>query len=456
MGDTQQKHRLNIVNRDEFPTFEPSPKSVYRTKRKVKSVKLKMISHDEVYKKQKAKGTQIDIINPEIYVNNKKPIDGIFSPLFGADTTQDTPVYTCECRKLVGGTNRGRICPECGTECRSIEADLRICGYIDIAPYHIMTYHGYNAMSSIIKNLKEVISTVKKINIRGKIVDDGVYTIMDLYDEYDEKFYPITGIEKKYAFTSKIPVFTSRLRPLMRMGSNMTILDVNKWYLSIVKSRNILNSSMIIHLNPKIEIQRTLNQIQQDFNEICSHVVLQNSGKSGVFRRMLAAGRVDYSSRMVISLGTDLKPHEVDIPYQTAMVIYEEEIVNYLSRLENISISKAISSYLEAQNHRDDRFVRVINQLLKQGSGVWALINRNPTINESGILYVRVRGIHDDTNDYTLHLPPDILPLLGADLTKVAFLVEVRYGSNSIQEQFGERLTNGVHMNSYGLTVKVI
>ena len=68
---------------------------------------------------------------------------------------------------------------------------------------------------------------------------------------------------------------------------------------------------------------------------------------------------------------------------------------------------------------RNEKFVKIINQLLKSKQGVWALINRNPTISESSILYVRVRKIHDDGTDMTMHMPPDILPLLAADFDKV-------------------------------------
>lgn len=414
------KGKLNIINRDRYHSFMKSPVTTYQTNKKVESVRFKMISHDEKYEEQKKKGIQIDITNPEIYVNNKKPIDGIFSPLFGADTTQDTPVYTCDCRKLVGGTNRGRICPDCGTECRSIEADLRSTGYISIKPFHVMTFHGYNAIKSVIKNLDDLITTVKKIDLKGKIVHDGNLTIMDIYEYYDELIYPHTGLEKKYAFTSHIPVISARLRPLMRSGYKINMLEINKLYLSIIKLSRELKAISLIRLNPKIEIQKTLNQIQQDFNRICELIIEQVNGKTGVFRKMLASGRIDCSSRMVISLGSTLKPNEIDIPYVTAMYIYEEEIVNILHRLKDIPISKAISMVMEAQNERDEKFVKIINILLNSKYGIWALINRNPTINETGIFYVRVRNVHDRGDDMTLHLPPDILTPLGADLTKVA------------------------------------
>lgn len=414
---SSEKGRLNIINRNEFRNFQPSPIIPYRVKTRIKSVKLKKISHDEKYAALKKKGLNIDITSSEIYVNNKKPIDGIFSPLFGADTTQDAPVFSCDCHKLTGGTNLGRVCPDCGTLVRSIEADLRLTGYIDIAPYHVLTYHGYKGFCRVMKDkgMDDIIKSVKRINVNGKIIDDGKPTIMDLYNNYEDEYEELVGIEKKYAFTSKIPVYSARLRPLMHFGMNMTILDVNKAYLSIIKSSNILKTAPLFHLDRGVEIQRTLNQIQQDFNAVFAHIEEQTNGKSGIFRRSLASGRIDFSARMVISLGIDLMPHEIDVPYSTMMVLYEGEIANYLSKLENISISKAITLVQENAIQRNEKFVKIINQLLKSKYGIWGLINRNPTISESSILYVRIRKIHDDPSDVTMHMPPDILALMGAD-----------------------------------------
>lgn len=410
------KGRLNIVNRDEYRCFQPSPIEHYKVKSVIKSVHFDHISHDERYRKLKERGLNIDIVNPEIYENKKRPIDGIFSPLFGADTTQDAPIYTCDCHRLTGGSNLGRICPDCGTEVRTIEADLRITGYIDIAPYHVLTFHGYNAMSKIFKNMPDIIKTVRKINRAGKIVDNGIPTIMDLYDDYDELYAHRTGLPKDIVFMSKIPVYSARLRPLMQTNMTVTILDVNKKYLSITNLRNVLQTTKLLpDFGRDIEIQRTLNQIQQDFNDICDIVLEQCNGKTGVFRRALASGRLDGSSRLVITLGPDLMAHEIDVPYQMMMVQYEEEIANYLMWLQNIPIAKAIAMVEENQTIRNELFVKIINQLLREGHGVWVLDNRNPTISESGIQYVRIRKIHDDPTDMTLHLPQDVLALLAAD-----------------------------------------
>lgn len=413
----QVKGRLNIVNRDSYRSFLPSPIIEYKMDRKITKVRIKRIAHDEVYEDLRAKGLQIDITSPEILVNGKRPIDGIFSPLFGADTTQEIPIYSCDCRKLTGGANLGRRCPDCGSIVRSIDANLELCGYVDIAPYHVLTFHGWTAFCKAFKEatMRDIITSTKHINVKGKIVEDGKPTIMSLYKDYEDKYEELLGLPKKYAFMSKIPVYSARLRPLMRTGRKMTILDANKQYLSIIECRGILKTASIMRLRREIEVQKTLNQIQQNVITIFDLVQEQLNEKKGVIRQSLIAGRVDYSARVVIALGTTLQPHEVDVPYSLMMTLYEEEIANYLSRIEGISISKAMDIVEENAAHRNEKLVKIINQLLKSKEGIWAIINRNPTISESSILYVRIRKIHDDPTDVTMHMPPDILALLAAD-----------------------------------------
>lgn len=409
--------KLNIVNRNTYLNFQPSPKTKYRSKTRIKRLTINKIDHDKRYEELKARGLTAEITNPEIYVNGKKPMDGIFSPRYGADTTTEAPMYSCDCHKLTGANNQGRICPDCGTVCRTIEADLRTTLYIDIAPYHVLTYHGYKQFCKVFQDkvIQDIIHSTKRINQQGKIIDDGKPTIMDLYDDYEEKYEKKLGLKKCYAFTSKIPVYSARLRPLMQFGVSMTILDVNKKYLSIVRARNILKASPFFHLERKVEIQRTLNQIQQDWLDIFALVEEQLNGKYGAFRKSLASGRVDYSSRMVISLDQTLMPHEIDLPYSTIMVKYEEEIANILCKLDGIDLSHAISLVEENKEIRNEKFVNIINQMLKTGYGKWEVINRPPTISESSLLYCRIRRINKDASDMTMHLPPDILSLLAAD-----------------------------------------
>lgn len=439
--------KLNIVNASRYVPFVPSPLTEYQTKVRINSVWLERFDIDEWYERLKEKNLAIDITNPEIFENGKRPLDGIFSPLFGADTTQDAPIYTCDCHRLTGGTNLGRWCDHCESYVRTIEADLRIPGFISTAPYHYITYHGYNALSKIFKNLDQIISTTRQISRSGKPKDNGMPTIMDLYDDYDELYYPKTGLEKRFAFATKIPVFSSRMRPLLTMSPTaITLLTVNQEYLSLVNLANIVRSASIIpSFNREIEVQRTMNQIQQGFNAVCAEIIKQCNTKNGAFRRALASGRLDNSTRMVITLGQDLRAEEVDVPYQTMMAQYEAEIADMVVRKENISLSAAITMVQMNAMERNEYFVQIIKALLRRKQGVWILVNRNPTISKSGILYMRIRDIHDDTTDMTLHLPQDILALIAADWPRNRRgFVKVGIGSNPSKEQFSERLTIGV------------
>lgn len=413
------KGRLNIVNRDEYPLFVPSPVERYRMNSRITSVRLERFSQDERYKVLKEQGLTFDIDNPEIYVNGKKPITGIFSSHYGADSTQDTPIYSCDCHRLTGAVNRGRWCEQCESYVRTVDADLRSTLYIDFSPYHLLTYHGYNAMSKIFKNLDEIISTTQRIDKSGKAIDNGLPTIMDLYDDYDELYAAKTGLPKEVAWMSHVPCYSSRLRPLVEKDPSsrrISMLEVNRLFLSLVRLENVIKSTLLMPtFRRDIEIQRTLNQAQQDYNGIVAEVITQINGKTGVFRRAMAAGRLDSSSRLVIALGPDLMANEIDLPYSVMMIQYEEEIAQHLSKMRDISINKAIALIDQHVTDRDDYFVKIINQLLKSGRGIWALVNRNPTISESGVEYARIRKIHDDPTDITMHLPPDPLPLFAAD-----------------------------------------
>ena len=131
--------------------------------------------------------------------------------------------------------------------------------------------------------------------------------------------------------------------------------------------------------------------------------------------------------------------------------LYEEEIANYLSKLENIPLSLAIDQVEAAATVRSDKIVKIINQLLKSDHGVWGIINRPPTISETSILYVRVRKINDNPNDWTMHMPPDILVPMAADFNRPQPCqctgdgsIGVALGVIPQKNILSERLTSGV------------
>src|SRR5699024_4166759 len=170
----------------------------------------------------------------------------------------------------------------------------------------------------------------------------GLPTIMDLYDGYDEE---VVGIPRDIAFMSKIPVYSAKLRPLIKNNIMVSLLDENKRYMSIVNLQNILKVISTLNIHNDIQVQKSLNQIQQDFLEICKIVKTKITGKDGSFRQFLASGRIDNSSRMVITLGQDLRAHEIDIPYHTALIIYEEDIIRNICTVHGCTVAAALHRY---------------------------------------------------------------------------------------------------------------
>ena len=404
------------IDYGDFHQMKPAAVPKYASTQRIRSVHATMISHDAVYEKLKEKGEQIDINNPKAFGTGNKRLDNnIFSIFYGPESATDQQAYSCKCRKLTGSSNYSKICPECGTEVKAIEVDLSRQGHIDISPFHILSYHGYNAMKKVYKNLDEILTKTRMVNIRGKVVDNGLPTIMDLYDDYDEE---VVGIPRDIAFMSKIPVYSAKLRPLIKNNIMVSLLDENKRYMSIVNLQNILKVISTLNIHNDIQVQKSLNQIQQDFLEICKIVKTKITGKDGSFRQFLASGRIDNSSRMVITLGQDLRAHEIDIPYHTALIIYEEDIIRNICTVHGCTVAAALHRYNMALNSYDAEIMAIMRNFLRQGHGAWGFDNRNPTINETGIQYVRIRQIHSDITDYTMHIAEDVLGLLGADFDK--------------------------------------
>lgn len=448
---------INIINWDEVPLMAPSKPYPLPVLQQIRSTKLVRISPDEKYEEDVKNGSLILITNPKYNVTGTKrsqpnthTMDGIFSPMFGQERPNDPQRFSCFCRSLTGVQNRGKICPNCGGEVEEIKNDISKMGYIDIEPYHILSIQGYYALKPYIKNLDEILTSIKPIDVKGKAKKDsddgkhklgyidGEISLITIYERYDEDFYPLTKIDKKYVFISKIPVSHPKLRPLIERGTTtVSQLPQNKRYLSILSLREHLYSASISGLKSTVPIERCLNKIAVDWlgfiesksgnngdkkdTGICEICATTLSGKRGRIRQIMTSGRVDECSRMIISLGQDLRPHEIRIPYHTAMVLYEDEIVHWL-RIHDPSLNsaKAISIVRKHTHSRNKKMISIINNIFRSGFGVWGFGNRNPTILELGIQYVRVVGLTDEhlapgQIDETMQIAADGLTPYNAD-----------------------------------------
>lgn len=443
----------HVMHADDMPLVKANKPFPLKVRDQITGTQLKRISHDERFEELEEKDEVIYITNPK-YQNsgtkkgNTKTIDGIFSPLFGEDFDKES--YSCPCHTLAGLNNKGKICPNCQKPVKEVKTDLSAMGYIDISPYHILTMHGYYIMRKYVKNLNKILTQVSGIDITGRLKKDGPpdglgyidgrISLTTLYETYDEDFFPLTGIEKKYIFMSKIPVLSPKLRPLIEHSeSRLSLLPINKAYLSILKLRENLFQGTISG-SSELMVERNLNEIQtiwlgcvpypdadrrgktdRYIPGICMDIHSKTlSGKTGKLRQIMASGRIDNSSRLVIALGGDLKAHEVMLPYHTLVTFLEGRIVNKLCIHDDINVAKATNIVRRKRKNRDPIIMKIINSILHEGVGVWGLVNRNPTILEEGMQYMRVKGISDEflapgQYDETMKIPPDGLVPFNAD-----------------------------------------
>lgn len=385
--------------------------------------------------------TNIQGIDPK---TKKKNIDGLFSPLFGTDFTDETEYiqrYTCECGNKRGKAFQGEKCDLCDTEVKFENNDIEKTGWISLEKYKIIHPIFFNTLCRLIgeTNLNNILKFNKELNKDGQYIFNA--------DEYDPKnpFYNI-GMEefierfdeileyytknlkkekKKYLefiqnnrealFTQKIPVFSIQLRPVIMIKNSVLYADINKKYSLLLGNVIKLNKRKnVIDTNPA-KVFPLLYETQMIFNTINDTVLNLIGVKGGHIRDSILASRVNFSSRAVIVPQTEkYEIDEIVMPYLWFLEMYKFELINLISRTDKIPLQDAFKRWNLALLNYDKRIVELCNIMIRS-KPLYVLINRNPTLNYGSILCMKVAGIKEDYNDYTMAINSLILGLLSGD-----------------------------------------
>lgn len=195
-----------------------------------------------------------DCINDRGFLINDTPfsdidksvrnMDGPRSPRYGTtygDTNEFMDRYRCKCGAFVGAAFEGEICPKCGSPIEYKDVDILYTGWINLYPYKIINPFYYQRMQSALskKVLENIIANDNIITAAGKIrkhddvleVKKSMLTyhnigLKEFYDNYEEimRYYQkkrkqkadlIESLirDKAMVWTSKIPVYSTALRP---------------------------------------------------------------------------------------------------------------------------------------------------------------------------------------------------------------------------------------------------
>ena len=362
-----------------------------------------------------------------------KTLDGPRSVRYGTtygDNDEFMDRYHCKCGKYIGATFEGEVCPECKTVIEYKDIDILYTGYLNFYPFKVINPLYYHKLQSALskKNLENIISNKNIITSNGILrkYDDeievkksmlkyhniGLKAFYDNFEEIMEYFKKRKKVkaelidqliaEKDMLWTSKIPVYSTVLRP---QG-----LTVESFFFSSQDKQIYPLTAITLNLRKAspIEVPLYLYQAQLRINKLWDINFSLIDGKGGWIRSNVLGGCFNYTSRHVIVLDPTLKIDEVDMPYKSFIVIYSGKIIKRIKQEKGWSTVKAYN-FLKVRFKFDPYIYRIMEDIIREEEPK-IILNRNPTIVFGSILLMKIRKVKKDSDDLTLAVPSAILP----------------------------------------------
>lgn len=396
-----------------------------------------------------------EITNIESLDKRKKfTQDGLYSEKIFGNMYGSKIEYKCNCGELIGEYNEGLLCKECNSVVSKKECQLLEQGWISLGDYKIINPLYYTFLKKyfgeaklrkylspqyvrIDKDGNEFISEedIPKNENNPDLISIGINTlannfieILDLFKDTNKnvnlEVYEFLKQNKDKVFTSKIPVFSHRLRPATIVGQQIMFDRSNTIYVQILKIAKILNA-LSLDAFP-LNVDKLLYKLQElyggpksqnkDFISLYDYIIetLADS-ETGHIRNEKLSNRFNFSARCVIvPLHHNTKIDEVHIPYVVGCELLKLQIIRKLVEKNNITYSKANMKWLKGVLEFDREIYDIMLGIEKEEGGIKIFINRPPTINIGSILEVDAK-LKSNYVDYCMSLHPGLLALLGGD-----------------------------------------
>jgi DNA-directed RNA polymerase beta' subunit len=419
---------------------------------------------EERYAKEAENGTLVSI-NSTVSINKQsiQAVDkGIYTKELGdlPDSDKDIREFSCECGYLHARFYNGMICEKCDTVCKSqYGADITRVGWIDIAPFYIITPNAYELVAKVvgIKNLQKILSHDVVIDIDGNLsptievertksgnikpqiafanigmmaFKENFETIISYYANLRKNFdedakYLIE--HKRGVFSSKIPVSSIYLRPTFTSTKKRSVSfdKINAKYVKILSNAVLLRRVM----KKDVELKRALNvvyDIQQSLNELYVLSIRSKlSGKNKLIRGAILGNRMNFSSRMVIRsfVGPYAGMGKVEISYKAFLELNVLEIINALMvgygdpRFTTMTVYEVMEYVRKCQykTEIDPVIWDIIQLFLKKRPYNPILVNRPPTMDLGSTQFFDIANVSPNAKDKTLGMPLSSISNMNAD-----------------------------------------
>ncbi len=246
-----------------------------------------------------------------------------------------------------------------------------------------------------------------------------------------------------------LPVIPADLRPLIQLdGGRHSTVDLNELYRRVIIRNNRLKQWLEIGA-PDLIIQNEKRMLQESVDALFDNARKQTpvkgkdnrelkslaenlKGKQGRFRQNLLGKRVDYSGRSVIVVGPELKLHQVGLPKQMVVKLFEPFIVK---KLMEEKVTKSIKQAKKLIEVYDDRIWTYATGVIKEHP---VLLNRAPTLHRLSIQAFEPII----TSGKAIRLHPLVTPSFNADFDGDQMAVHVPLSKDAKKEAWELMLSN--------------
>lgn len=411
---------------------------------------MEILNFDEECAKDLREGNGFIVSDQKGIRKDLEDPDGLYSPVrFGASLKDTNPTidrWKCKCTEpgkgIRGRINQGMICPVCNSEVREVPENFGMFAWMRLRNPNDKYIHPlmYQKIASLIgaKKLKDIITYKRTQDIDGNSMpyefdpshpyeNVGMIYFKEHFDEIINFFYANKATKRDQyldimnnrdkVFTSCIPAYTIKLRPIDQDGRSLYHEDSNSMF-------NIMNTNVTclnkreIGLQTNIEVvEAQLLHIQMTYEKLYKYILNILTGKKGNIRQLFA-GRYNFTGRCVITPNNKLQIDEVKMPYKTLLVYLEPRIINVLVKT-GYSYEAAAEKVYRAKLKADPYIADIINSFIKQhpsGRGIPVMINRNPSLKLGNLLQVFCVEMNENLDDdYTMSTSERILALIDGD-----------------------------------------
>lgn len=216
------------------------------------------------------------------------------------------------------------------------------------------------------------------------------------YKEYvSKKKIDILSKYKHNVAIDRISVLPPDLRPLLYSATGTLLLGkISELYSKLLYKIDLLKTSQ--YANGVID--ETTIPIYASIQKLCisiyKNIMGSISGKTGIIRGSILGKRTDFSGRAVTTIDPSVKHNECRIPYRMLLEIYKFQIAAQLSKdgyePYNVSMEKVEDEIRSGTYKLFETVEHVVE-------GKTAIINRQPTLHEYGMLGFNTTISTDDT-----------------------------------------------------------